>query len=144
MPESYTVCAVVGQFADPRVADCAVVVITKLREHGLEVLVAQEEATDAVPAVARRVPRTELARRSQFVIAIGGDGTLLHAASLVADSDVPLLGINRGRLGFLTDVVLQELDASLAALLEGRCVADRRALLEAKLIHAAGGVEQHH
>ncbi|HEX9139865.1 MAG TPA: NAD(+)/NADH kinase [Steroidobacteraceae bacterium] len=142
MPESYTVCAVVGQFADPRVADCAVALITMLRERGLEVLAAQEEATGALPAEARRVPRTELARRSQFVIAIGGDGTLLHAARLVADSDVPLLGINLGRLGFLTDVGLQELDAGLAALLEGRCVADRRALLEARLMHTAGGVEQ--
>lgn len=144
MPESYTVCAVVGQFADPRVADCAMVLISKLREHGLEVLVAQEEATAALPAAARRVPRTELARHSQFVIAVGGDGTLLHAASLVADTDVPLLGINRGRLGFLADVMLQELDAGLAALLEGRCVADRRAFLEARLIHAAGDVAKRH
>jgi NAD+ kinase len=52
-----------------------------------------------------RVPMGELAKQADLVIAIGGDGTLLYAAGLVARHDVPLLGINRGRLGFLTDVM---------------------------------------
>ena len=49
--------------------------------------------------------KRELGERADLVIAIGGDGTLLYAARLVARHGVPLLGVNRGRLGFLTDVM---------------------------------------
>ena len=54
------------------------------------------------------------------MIAIGGDGTLLYAAGLVAEHEIPLLGINRGRLGFLTDVLPQDMASSLDAVLAGR------------------------
>ncbi len=55
-------------------------------------------------------PEQPFATRADLIIAIGGDGTLLYAARLVAGHSVPLLGVNRGRLGFLTDVS-PELDA---------------------------------
>jgi len=56
----------------------------------------------------------------------------------VAHRGVPLIGINRGRLGFLTDVLPQDMLASVDAALEGRCERDERALLEARLINASG------
>ena len=63
--------------------------------------------------------------RADLIIAIGGDGTLLYAAGLVARHDMPLLGINRGRLGFLTDVMPQDMLARVDAALAGDCEADR-------------------
>ena len=65
---------------------------------------------------------------------IGGDGSLLYAARLIAGSGIPVLGINRGRLGFLTDVMPQDMFQCVDDALEGRCVADHRPLLEARLI----------
>ena len=62
----------------------------------------------------------------------------LQAARLVVGRNVPLLGINRGRLGFLTDVLPQDVATSIDAVLDGRCEADRRPLLEAQLHSAAG------
>src|SRR5258708_23977406 len=63
-------------------------------------------------------PEQSFATRADLIIAIGGDGTLLYAARLVAGHSVPLLGINRGRLGFLTDVspnsMLEDMDTVLA------------------------------
>jgi NAD+ kinase len=92
-----------------------------------------------VPAeLAERVPEDEIANRADLVIAIGGDGTLLYAARLVAHRGVPLIGINRGRLGFLTDVLPQDMLASVDAALEGRCERDERSMLEARIVGANG------
>jgi NAD+ kinase len=93
---------------------------------------------DVPPDLAERLPEHEIANRADLVIAIGGDGTLLYAARLVAHRGVPLIGINRGRLGFLTDVLPQDMFASVDAALEGRCERDERALLEARIVGANG------
>ncbi len=71
-------------------------------------------------------------------MAIGGDGTMLFAAQLALARGIPLLGVNRGRLGFLTDVLPDEMLASVDAVLEGRYETDRRDLLAASLVHADG------
>ena len=88
--------------------------------------------------LADRVPEAEIANHADLVIAIGGDGTLLYAARLVAHRGVPLIGINRGRLGFLTDVLPKDMLDSVDAALEGRCERDERSLLEARVIGANG------
>ena len=85
-------------------------VLAALARRGIKVLVAADEPR-GFEAEVRAVPRAELAGLADFMIAVGGDGTLLEAARLVAGRDVPLLGINRGRLGFLTDVLPQEVAA---------------------------------
>jgi len=78
-------------------------------------------------------PEAEFATRADLVVVIGGDGTLLHAARLVAGHAVPLLGINRGRLGFLTDVSPNSMLEDIDAVLAGRYTEDRRSLLAARL-----------
>jgi NAD+ kinase len=90
------------------------------------------------PELAERIPEKEIANQADLVIAIGGDGTLLYAARLVAHRGVPLIGINRGRLGFLTDVLPQDMIMSVDAALEGRCERDERAMLEARIVGASG------
>jgi NAD+ kinase len=87
------------------------------------------------------VADAELVARAQLAIVIGGDGSLLYAARLFAGTGVPMLGINRGRLGFLTDVLPQDMAESVDAALGGNCLIDHRPLLEARLI-AADGTEQ--
>ncbi len=136
-------CALVGPLADPPIAEAAQAVLAALARHGIEALHASEELADPLPG-ARALPRAQLASHSQCLISIGGDGTLLQAARLVAGRDVPLLGINRGRLGFLTDVLPADIGASIDALAEGRCAADRRPLLQARLHWADGASGQLH
>jgi NAD+ kinase len=137
MPLQLASCAIEGHFAEPRVLESALLLIAELRRHGIAVLVAND-TTAALGQDVVFVPRDELPLRAQLIISIGGDGTLLQAARLAAAHDVPLLGINRGRLGFLTDVLPQEVAASVDALIEGRCSTDRRPLLEARLRRADG------
>jgi len=81
------------------------------------------------------VSREELGRDTDVVIAFGGDGTLLDAASAVAHSphDAPLLGVNLGRLGFLTEIGRSEMAAALDCVVDGRTTTEVRLLLEGKL-----------
>lgn len=96
------------------------------------------ESLDAPADLITRIPEDQIAEQADLVVAIGGDGTLLYAARLVAHRGVPLIGINRGRLGFLTDVLPKDMLASVDAAIEGRCERDERSLLEARLVRADG------
>ncbi len=76
----------------------------------------------------------ELGRRCDLVIVVGGDGTFLSAARVTANYDVPIIGINLGRLGFLVDISPSELPEKLHSMLQGRFIEEKRSLLQAKVI----------
>ena len=67
---------------------------------------------------------------ADFVISMGGDGTFLRAASIVGSKQLPILGINTGRLGFLADVTAQEIDHTIQALYEGDYAVETRSVIE--------------
>ncbi len=135
------VCALIGRFADPRVGESAALLLPHLAGRGIEVLVSEPLPPEAATGPFSRVEERTLGERADLAIVIGGDGTLLYAARLVARSGVPLLGINRGRLGFLTDVMPQDVIECIDAALEGASELDRRPLLEARLVgHGAAEV----
>lgn len=135
-------CAVVGKFSEPRVIETVTALLAHLRQRGLGALVVSEEDEVRLPGDYPAATRSELAGRVQLLVSVGGDGTLLQAARLAAELDIPILGINRGRLGFLTDVSPQDIAASIDAIVEGQLAADRRLLLQAKLQRADGSAEQ--
>jgi NAD+ kinase len=72
-----------------------------------------EEARDLLPDSVRTVPEDELAEDGSLVIGLGGDGTILRALKLATPHEVPVLGVNLGRLAFLAEVNLDELPAAL-------------------------------
>jgi len=76
----------------------------------------------------------ELPKVVDMVIVLGGDGTLLHAARLAAPVGTPLLGVNFGRLGFLTEVELPEMFPVLAKILDGEYLVERRMMLQAQVV----------
>jgi NAD+ kinase len=80
------------------------------------------------------VPGPELVVRSDLVITVGGDGTLLAAARLLAEREIPLLGINLGRLGFLADLSPQGLALRLEAILGGAFDEEHRFLLRTEIL----------
>ena len=75
----------------------------------------------------------EIGASCDLAIVLGGDGTMLGYARQLAPHDVPLIGINQGRLGFITDIPLNEVQNTLTAMLGGAYEADRRALMRAKV-----------
>jgi NAD+ kinase len=140
MPLPAQACALIGRFSDARVAESALTLLPHLKKRGVEALLPLDDPLQAAADLVTRVPEEEIAERADLVIAIGGDGTLLYAARLVAHRGVPLIGINRGRLGFLTDVLPQDMIGSVDAALEGRCERDERALLEARIVGPHGTI----
>jgi NAD+ kinase len=136
------VCALVGRFADPRVAESFAALFLHLQSRKVQVLVSDDTVLPKGVTGATLVAEEDMGKQADLVIAIGGDGTLLYAARLVARHGVPLLGINRGRLGFLTDVMPQDMIASVDAALQGDLEKDERSLLAARLHRADGGVSE--
>lgn len=101
-----------------------------LRQQQVEVLAIGEEAEAMqIP------PSTEEAfcAAVQMVLVIGGDGTMLRAARTVYGREIPLLGINQGYLGFLTEIEVEHLAESLRQLLEGDYEIERRMMLSARV-----------
>src|SRR6185312_15423362 len=88
------------------------------RAHGKRVIADAREA-DRLPADVEPVSAEELADRSDALISLGGDGTMLGALRLVARRPVPILGVNLGNLGFLVEVQPDELDDALDRLESG-------------------------
>jgi NAD+ kinase len=137
MSHSFKSIALVGNAADLRVAECMLSVASHIYEHGMRALVDPGVGLAFKPDSVVTCPEPAFATRADLIIAIGGDGTLLYAARLVAGHSVPLLGINRGRLGFLTDVSPNSMLEDIDTVLAGRYTEDRRSLLAARLEHAA-------
>jgi NAD+ kinase len=79
------------------------------------------------------------AERTELLVTVGGDGTFLFGARLAAPRGVPVLGVNRGRLGFLTDLAIEELPAVLEAFAAGNTVVRRRSMLSAGIVSANTG-----
>jgi NAD+ kinase len=81
------------------------------------------------------VPRAQMASHAlDLVIVLGGDGTLLSAARVTAAIDVPLLGVNLGSLGFLTEVPIESLYPLLDAIAQGRAAVEHRSLMQCQLM----------
>lgn len=102
-----------------------------LEARGLGVLLETELAAGLGRSELGR-SREQLAEGVDFVIVLGGDGTLLGAARAVAPAGRPLLGVNLGRLGFLTEIELGDLYRRLPDFLAGRYVLDERMFLEVR------------
>lgn len=133
-PTGRSCVALAGRAVDPRVGEAMRTLAQHLLGQGHTVRVIADDALALQGAGVHTVPEADLARDADLIVAIGGDGTMLHAARMAAMADVPVLGINRGRLGFLADVGPEQMVQSLDDALGGRCQAERRMLLAAHIL----------
>lgn len=117
----------------PQVAQIIPGLLTWFADHGYKVITDVETAKYI--SGQEVVPRSQMASRAlDLVVVLGGDGTLLSAARVTAAIDVPLLGVNLGSLGFLTEVPLQSLYPMLDAIAQGRAAVEHRALMQVDLL----------
>jgi NAD+ kinase len=86
---------------------------------------------------AEPMTRAELAERADLLVVLGGDGTLLSVARLTASRETPILGVNLGGLGFLTEVTVDETSAALDRVLSGHFQVDRRITLDCMVVRSA-------
>jgi NAD+ kinase len=113
---------------------------TELRERAGAWLEAQGVGHWAAPAADRPALHAHLPG-SDVLIVLGGDGTFLRAARAVIDDDVPLLGINVGKVGFLSKVAATELERVLAQLVAGEFTLEHRMALEGRILRSAAAHE---
>jgi NAD+ kinase len=102
-----------------------------------ELLVHYLDDQDRLPDFPQLPART-LGENADLVVSVGGDGTLLSASRLMVDYKVPLVGINLGRLGFLADVTMQDLDDHLEGIFNGDYTVEKRFLLQGEVSMAEG------
>jgi len=132
MPPAFRRVALIGKQA-PEIATPLRALRDLLLKRGCEVLLERETAV-RVGENGSVADFDEIGRSADLAIVLGGDGTMLAAARNLAHRKVPLAGINQGRLGFMTDIALSEMDASVGAILEGRHTIEDRALIEAEVL----------
>jgi len=113
----------------PGAAESAARLFDILEKAGAECFV-DARVADRVSLGPHALDLASEARRLDFVVVLGGDGTLLRAARVLAPAGVPLLGINFGHLGFLTELEPGEMETELPLFLEGRGTLDERAMLD--------------
>ncbi len=127
------IAAIVSKPSKPELAEIVPEVLRWFSERGYRVYVDQQTAAYQTHEFV--VPRTEIARyQPEFIVVLGGDGTLLSAARAVGPTEIPLLAVNLGSLGFLTEVRLDELYATLEATAQKQCPTESRSLLEVRLV----------
>jgi NAD+ kinase len=125
--------AILSKPEKPELHELLPEVVRWFEEHGYQVVL-DDESAEYFPGKPS-MERTRIAEHApRFVLVLGGDGTLLSAARAVASANIPILGVNLGSLGFLTEVPLGELYSTLEAVDQGRCEVETRSMMECRLV----------
>src|SRR3954454_24640648 len=123
------VVGLVAKYEEPKAADMVRWLVPWLREKKRRVLVETGLYKDG----ARSCSKEEMAKKADLIVVLGGDGTLLSVARLVERPKVPILGVNLGGLGFITEVAVDELETVLEKTPEGDYTVEKRMTLAVRL-----------
>lgn len=130
MTSQFKTVGIMGRVRNPGVVETTKALLHFLNKLGQAVILDTETAAALGDPALRAISKTELSKQSDLLIVIGGDGSLLSAAHTAVNNEVPVLGVNRGRLGFLTDIHPTEF-AKIQTILEGDFILEKRFLLTA-------------
>src|SRR5574341_1434004 len=123
----------VAKYHEPKAAQMVRWLIPWLKKRGKKVCV-----ENGLVRGAQSCSKKEMAAKADLIISLGGDGTLLNIAPLVERPEVPILGVNLGGLGFITEVAVDELETVLSKTLEGDFEVEKRMTLEVRVISRKG------
>lgn len=104
-------------------------IVNWLEEHGVQVVVPAER-TDLISRDDLGMPVPEIKEKAELMLSLGGDGTLLHACRITMGTEIPLLGVNLGHLGFLTEISVMDWKGSLNRVLAGDFAITERMMLD--------------
>ncbi|MDK9742166.1 NAD(+) kinase [Vibrio sp. B516a] len=143
MKNPCNVIAIIGKPRDQQAIQTHKELYQWLTSEGYKVFI-----DDRLAAILDDIPQSqfaslvELGKNADLAIVVGGDGNMLGAARILSRFDVPVIGVNRGNLGFLTDLNPDDFQASLQAVLDGEYIEEERFLLEAE-VHRHGQMKSH-
>ena len=133
MKSSFKTVALIGKYKSPEVAGPLLDLGRFLESRQVKVLIDKLTASQVKQAKYPVLALEEIGLQADLAVVIGGDGTMLNIARTLAPHDVALVGVNQGRLGFLTDISVENMIATIGAILDGKFVAEERMLLEGQL-----------
>ncbi|AMP16845.1 ATP-NAD kinase family protein [Collimonas pratensis] len=126
--------AIVGKYFAAGISESLTEIVDFLQGRGHHVVLEAETAQNvALPGIAAMTPE-QIGEQADAAIIVGGDGTMLGIARQLAPYDVPLIGINQGRLGFITDISLERMLPVLGEMLDGQVESERRSLLQSAVM----------
>ncbi len=124
--------AIMSKPTKPELARIVPEVVDWLKARGYQIITDRE--TSNYCKGLESVAREEIGKHPvRFVVLLGGDGTLLSAARVLARTDIPVIGVNLGSLGFLTEVTVKELYAALEAADQGKASIEERSMLDCQI-----------
>jgi NAD+ kinase len=126
--------ALIGKLGSPEIAASLRELIGLLEKRGCEALVEKETAAELG---ARGLDYEALGARADLAVVIGGDGTMLAAARNLVRYRVPVVGVNLGRVGFMTDIGHRDMARGLGAILDGKYAMEERTLLDAEIVRGS-------
>lgn len=137
MRASFRTVALVGKYKSPEVAGPLLELARFLEQRKVKVLIDPLTAAQCKEVRFPVLALEELGRQADLAVVIGGDGTMLNIARALAPYDAALVGVNQGRLGFLTDISVENMIATIGAILDGKFVTEQRMLLEGEVYRGA-------
>lgn len=142
MTNEFSTIGLIGKYGDPGVGATLLQISEHLARHQCRVML-EEETASMVSNLQLPVASLEkMGQECDLAIIVGGDGTLLNAARKLVDFNVPILGVNLGRLGFLVDISPDELIQRLDEIFSGKYEEEHRILLTAVVHHKDGRISE--
>lgn len=127
----------IGRPGSHPVVDSLGMLLQLLQKRGCNIIIEAETASGCLHehpgATFKTVRKNELSKHCDLVIVVGGDGSMLGAARTLCQDSIPVLGVNRGSLGFLTDISPDEIERRVADVLDGKFILEERFLLASKV-----------
>ena len=140
--------ALIGRQESPEVVDSIVALLGYFQSRGVDVLIETETAIEVGQSIGNTVMASaecadfmRIGNSVDVAIVVGGDGTLLHAARQLARFDIPLVGINQGRLGFMTDIARSGMIEAMNLLMEGKFTPEDRLLLDTEVVFGGASAQ---
>jgi NAD+ kinase len=131
MKSHFQTIALVGKYKSLEIAEPLLKLADFLSSMELDVVVDTLTAEHLPTNPYRVVALEDMRGKVDLAVVLGGDGTLLNIARTLAPFDIPLVGVNQGRLGFLTDISIETVQRTLSGMLRGEYVTEKRTLLSA-------------
>ncbi len=111
-------------------AKAAKTLIDVLNQKGIKYSIA---ANEDIKGIDNQIPLTDLSLDADIVIAFGGDGTMLNVISYIDDKAIPILGVNMGKIGFLTEIAKKDIEQAVDSLIKGEYTVEHRSLVRAQV-----------
>ena len=134
MPANFKTVALIGRYNTAEIAQSLLGLAGLLDERGCDVLIEQETANNIGKNGFAAADFAAIGRSADLAVVLGGDGSMLSAARNLAAHGVPLVGVNQGRLGFMTDIAFSNMRETIELILSGQYTIEERTLLDAQVL----------